>query len=64
LDRSTSLTTLEPDPADEWDIEPADEGDGAAFPDQKNDRFCLQSDLRYIWKSWAVTLSYLFEKWD
>jgi hypothetical protein len=34
------------------------------FPDQKNDLFRLQSDLRYIWKSWVVTLSYRFEKWD
>ena len=34
------------------------------FPDQRNDLFRVQSDLRYIWKSWVVTLTYLFEKWD
>ena len=34
------------------------------FPDQKTDLVRLQSDLQYVWKSWVVTLSYLFEKFD
>ena len=34
------------------------------FPDQKNNLLRIQSDIRYIWKAWTMTLSYLFEKWD